>query len=77
MSGGKEQKRTKTMTEESELWIGAVKALAVDPAAIVNCPKCKVGKLKGRDQPFGKDHIDYFMYCDTCGCSALFPKPKT
>jgi len=65
------------MTETIELWIEAAKVLAVNPTAIVSCPKCQVGKVIAKDQPF-EDQIDHFLYCETCGHAVLMvPNSET
>jgi hypothetical protein len=67
------------MTETSKLWIEAAKVLAVNPTAIVGCPACQVGKLIVKDEPFGKDQIDRYLFCDTCGKHEVLTmqKPET
>ena len=63
-----EHTKSKTLTETSKLWVEAAKVLGVNPEAIVNCPECKVGTLKVKDEPIEIwNKIDRYLYCDTCG----------
>jgi hypothetical protein len=61
-----EEKPTKEHSEYAKLWLNAANILAKDPMAKVACPECKIGTLNVKDEPFGVDQIDRYLYCDSC-----------
>ena len=57
---------SKEYLKYAKLWLEAANILAKDTSAKVNCPECKIGTLQVKDELFGADKIDRYMYCDTC-----------
>jgi len=55
------------LSEVGKLWVDAAIALAKSPNAVINCPECKSGILKVKDEPIELwNKIDRYIYCDNC-----------
>lgn len=66
----------KPISEYARLWIEAAKILGANPQAKVTCPSCAIGILNVKDESFGEDKIDRYMFCDSCGKSNVMTMQK-
>lgn len=58
-------------------WIGILKRLEADPAAVIRCPSCGKANLEYIDCPAG-DKVERWIHCPSCNerSAALKAAPK-
>ena len=53
--------------EKRKLWLDAAIVLSKNSNVVSNCPECKTGILKVKDEPITSwSKIDRYIYCDNC-----------